>query len=356
MKAARYYGPGDIRIEDVPEPAPSRGQLKIKIAWNGICGSDLHAYSAPMPFIPLTKPHPVTGEMVPIYFGHEFSGTVVELGEGVDLIRFRIGQNVAIDSLITCRRSDCYACMNGPRNVCPHVTAIGVSGCAGGLAEYVVLSQDHAHVLPEGIALEVGAMMDPIGVGWHAVNLASLQPGDKSLILGGGPVGLLLIKTLRAHGVSWIAVVEPSKERRRMALELSATAVFDPFVTNVSTTIQRAAGEQGPDVVFDCAGVQNSLDIAIATVRPRGKIISIATWEQKPVFDVNALMAKESSFTAVIGYDNVFPQIIEAMQDGFYDGIVSIITQKIPLEDVIEKGIKTLAQNLDSHIKILVHP
>ncbi|OCH91176.1 hypothetical protein OBBRIDRAFT_546988 [Obba rivulosa] len=163
-------------------------------------------------------------------------------------------------------------------------------------------------------------------------------------------IGLLLVKKL-ARGASWIGVSEPSSNRRQVALKLSATATFDPLSTDVATETNKATNDRGADIVFDCAGVQGGLDTAIAAVRTRGKIINIATWENTSTFNVNKLMAKEAVYTAVIGYDNVFPQIMEALREGHYDGTEALITKKIPLEDVVEKDIRALVQEKDTQSK-----
>jgi len=357
MRAARYYGPGDIRIEQIPEPVPKPGQVKIKIAWNGICGSDLHAYLMTLWVSPATEPNSITKEKLPVGIGHEFSGTIVELGEDVDTDHFAVGQNVVVEPLISCMNDYCVSCSEGRRNVCSRMNFIGFAGWGGGLAEYIAVDQELVHELPAGIPLEVGAMIEPLAVGWHAVNRSTFKAGDNVLIVGAGPIGLLLVKILRARGAGWIGVSEPAAARRDLALALSADAVYDPLSESPSTQTERATDGRGADVVFECSGTQAGLNTALFAVRARGNIVDVSVWEKPPVFDVNYFMSKEATFTATIGYETrVFPELLRAVGEGKLDGIDALITRKIGLEEVVDKGINALLEEKDTQIKILVHP
>ncbi|KAI1786916.1 GroES-like protein [Ganoderma leucocontextum] len=352
MRAIRYYGPGDIRLDEIPEPQVGAQQVKIKVAWNGICGSDLHSYSSILPVSPtLTKPHVVTKETLPVVMGHEMSGTIVEVGSGVNTSRLHVGLNVVVEPLLSCRKSTCPFCRDGTRNVCPHTTFIGIGGCGGGLAEYISVDEDLVHALPEGIPLDVGALMEPLAVVWHAVKRSNMRAGDKVLILGAGPIGLLAVRVARVFGASWVSVSEPALKRQQLAISQGADVVYNPTSpgVDVPAAVRQATGDRGADVVLDCAGNQRTLDTAFQAVRPRGSVVNVAVWENKPVLDIDAITYKEFKFTGVLAYDRVHAEMLEAVSAGKFNGLENLITRRITLEDFVEKGMKALIYEKDEH-------
>ncbi|KAI0704212.1 alcohol dehydrogenase GroES domain protein [Cerioporus squamosus] len=359
MRAIRYYGPGDIRLDEIPEPQVKGGQVKIKVAWNGICGSDLHCYFSILPVTPTTLvPHVVTGETLPIGMGHEFSGTITEIGPGVDTSRLRVGQNVVVEPLISCRKSSCPFCVEGSRNLCRHATFVGIGGWGGGLAEFTCLDQDLVHPLPTGIPLDVGALMEPLAVAWHAVKRSNIKRGDHVLVLGAGPIGLLILRVARVFGAAWIAVSEPASKRRDLAQAHGADIVYDPVVANtdVPIAVRQVTGDRGADVVFDSAGTQRTLDTAFQAVRPRGNVVNVAVWENRPTLDIDAVTYKEVTFTGIMAYDRDHREMLDAVAEGKFKGLENLITRRIGLEDFVEKGIHALIHEKDQHVKILVHP
>jgi (R,R)-butanediol dehydrogenase/meso-butanediol dehydrogenase/diacetyl reductase len=211
MKAARWYKARDIRVENVEEPKVTAGHVKIEVAWAGICGSDLHEYAAGPVFISANAPHPVTGELPPITMGHEFSGTVVEVGEGVTKVK--PGDKVVVEPIICC--GECAACRQGKYNVCRKLGFVGLSGRGGGFSEYVVAEERWVHKMPEGLSLEQGALVEPAAVALHAVRQSKLKAGDKAAVFGTGPIGLLVIEALKAAGASEIWSCPNRAPRRR---------------------------------------------------------------------------------------------------------------------------------------------
>ncbi|OBZ76638.1 (R,R)-butanediol dehydrogenase [Grifola frondosa] len=348
-KAARYYGPGDVRIDDIPEPAVGAGQVKIKVAWTGICGSDLHSYLSIIPISPAIAPDYVTGETLPVVMGHEIAGTVTELGTGVDSTVLSVGQNVVIEPLISCMEPSCGPCLVGTRNVCPHAGFIGISGWGGGLAEYITVNQEFVHILPSGIPcmniysvtefrsdflLHGGrCLMEPLAVVWHAVKRSAFVAGDSALVIGAGPIGLLLLKVLKALGASWIGVCEPSTRRRETALKHAASAVYDPLVNDANVAAQVFQATNGHE----------------------------AMWLTSRYGEVACAQHQHDGHEGdrIDCYDRVrsrSPELLEAVAEGRFAGLEELITSKIALEDVVEKGIKTLLDDKDNQIKILVHP
>ncbi|KAI0672173.1 alcohol dehydrogenase GroES domain protein [Trametes maxima] len=360
MRAVRYYGPGDVRVDRISEPSAGKGQIKIKVS-QCLCGSDLHLWHELLPICPtLTEPHVVTNEKLPVVMGHEFSGTIVDVGPGVDTSRLTIGSHVVIEPLLSCMQPTCPFCSQGARNLCRHATFIGIAGCGGGLSEYISVDQRLVHILPSHVPLDVGAIMEPLAVAWHTVKSSKIKPGDHALVLGAGPIGLLTLRVARAFGASWIGVSEPALKRRELASKNGADVVFDPTAQGVDvvSAVIAATGDRGADVVFDCAGSQKTLDTAFLAVKPRGHIVNAAVWAQRPTLDIDSLTYKEVSLSSILAYDRVHPEMLKAIANGKFDveGLGSLITRRISFEEVVDKGIKALLYEKDEHVKILVSP
>ncbi|KIP10750.1 hypothetical protein PHLGIDRAFT_125272 [Phlebiopsis gigantea 11061_1 CR5-6] len=357
MRAARFYGAGDIRVEEVPEPVIKPGQVKLKLAWCGICGTDLHYFQGFTTGAPSkTKAHYITKEKLPVVMGHEFSGTIVEIGPEVDSNKFAVGQNVAVEPLISCMESGCVPCSENTRNCCAHANFLGIAGWGGGLSEYITVNQAAVYPLPAGIPLEIGALVEPLAIAWHAVKRSAFRPGDKCLIMGSGPIGLMMSKVLQAKGAGWIGVSEPSEGRRQMALEQGASQVFDPRKDDVVAAVRALTANQGADVAFECAGIQATLDTAIKSLRSRGSFVNVAVWETPAQINLTYVLLKELVITGTIGYDRDHGEVMQALAEGKFQGLEKLVTKKIDLKDLVEGGIKCLISEKDTQIKILVAP
>jgi hypothetical protein len=205
MKAVRFHAAKDIRVDSVPIPGVKPGWVKLKPAFCGICGSDLHEYEdGPHIISTQEKPHGMTGEGAPVTLGHEFAGTIEEVGEGVDGLK--PGDKVAIQPTIF--DGDCVACRRGLTNSCDTFGFIGLSGWGGGMGEYTVAPANYCKKLPDDMPLEIGALIEPLAVGWHAVAHSPYKSGDDVLVLGGGPIGLAVVLALEAKGCKNIIVAE----------------------------------------------------------------------------------------------------------------------------------------------------
>ncbi len=199
MFGAVWYGAQDIRIEELPEPVAASGQIVIEVSRNGICGSDLHTYVGASPTVAALH---VSG----VVLGHEFAGTVVELGDGVDDVA--VGDPVAIAPIEFCGR--CWSCTHGHPNICRSMAIYGGyrGPLHGGLAPRVAVSRRSAFPVPEGVGVVEAALAEPVAVGVHAVRIAPATLGSSVLILGAGPVGLAILASVRARGS-----VDDSRER-----------------------------------------------------------------------------------------------------------------------------------------------
>ncbi|KIW00777.1 chlorophyll synthesis pathway protein BchC [Verruconis gallopava] len=347
MRAARYYGKEDIRIEQVPEPELKKGEIKLAPAYVGICGTDLHEYLGGPNFAPVT-PHPITKDTIPVTFGHELSGVVKDPGDS----EFNEGDKIVVRPSLFC--SSCAACSAHAENVCHSAGFIGLSGGGGGLADYLTVPASYALKLPDNVPLDVGALVEPLAVAWHATAAAPLNVDDTALIMGGGPIGLAVVQCLRAQGLKNIIVAEIASRRQEFAKSFGAAHVINPISDNVVEISRKLSNGTGPDVVFDCAGVPASLKTSCNAVKARGTVVNVAIWEKEVPFNPCWLVFKEASYTGVLGYQHQdWIAVLEHLRDGSLRP-ENMITSKISLEDLIPKGFMPLINEKESHVKILV--
>lgn len=280
MRALRYHGPKDLRVDNIPEPECQDHQIKVKPAFIGICGTDLHEYSTPT-FIPQPgAPHPITGESMPVGVGHEFSGTVVEIGPKAKNDQgLKVGDKVAVQPTLCCW--SCEPCRAGHINSCDKAGFVGLSGGGGGMSDLVCVEASFCFKLPPDIPLDIGALVEPLAVAWHAVDQYPLQQGDETLVLGAGPIGLGVIQCLKARGAGTIIVVEVAAERQNFAKHFGATHILDPTKEDIVKKCKEICGGQGPKVALDCAGVPASIKSGTLALRPRGTLVNVAIWEKE---------------------------------------------------------------------------
>jgi (R,R)-butanediol dehydrogenase/meso-butanediol dehydrogenase/diacetyl reductase len=355
VKAARFYGPGDIRVDDVPEPATRPGTVKVEVEWCGICGTDLHEYLDGPIFAPTREsPHPLTGESVPITLGHEFAGVVAEVGEGVGDGRtgVRVGDKVVVEPYIICGR--CDACRTGRYNVCATLGFVGLSGYGGGFSQYVVAEERWIHPLGD-LGTDVGALIEPLAVAYHAVKLSGTRPGHTALVFGAGPIGLVTTAALRAAGVEDVIVVEPADVRKAKAPGAGATHVLDPTATDIAAEVAELTDGRGADVSFECAGIDAVLKSAILSTRAGGTVVNVAIWGHEASVAMNDLVFREVNLVGSLAYANDHPATIDMVASGRIDPF-QFITGRIGLDDIVKSGFEELIDNKEENVKILVRP
>jgi (R,R)-butanediol dehydrogenase / meso-butanediol dehydrogenase / diacetyl reductase len=347
MRAAVYYGNKQLEIEDVPEPSASDGRVKVQVSRNGICGTDLHEYFDGPIFIPPSDPHPLTGKAMPLVIGHEFSGIVTDVGGGVDDIVE--GDRVAIEPIYRC--GACRPCRTGQYNLC---TSIGFHGLMadGGMAEYTVVPPDQIHKLPDDVPIEMGALVEPMSVAYHAAKLAEVNDQSRALIYGAGPIGIGIWFALRGLGLTEIDVVEPS-ETRRASIETLGARTFDPVSQDVPGLIAEQTGGNGVDAAFDAAGVQPAIESALNCIGERRPLISVAIYDKPLSTPLINLVLRERRIQGTICYTgDDYRAVIDLMARGHYDTTGWVDT--IPLTGVIEQGFEELRAG--RRMKLLVDP
>lgn len=349
MKAARWHKARDIRIEEIDIPAVGEGQVRVKVAWTGICGSDLHEYVAGPIFVPVSAPHPVSQDVAPIVMGHEFSGVVDAVGAGVTHVK--PGDAVVVEPILAC--GHCAACRQGKYNICDSLGFHGLSGGGGGFSEYTTVGARWVHKMPEGLSFEQGALVEPAAVALHAVRRSSLKAGGTAAVFGAGPIGLLLIESLKVAGASKILVVELSEQRAAKALELGATAVVNPAKEDAVARLRELTGG-GVDVSFEVTGVPQVLQQCIDATHQEGETVIVSIWEKPAPIAPNTVVLKERSIIGTIAYRDIFPAVMDLMVDGYYSAD-ALVTKRIVLDDLVAEGFETLV-NEKTQIKILVKP
>jgi (R,R)-butanediol dehydrogenase/meso-butanediol dehydrogenase/diacetyl reductase len=354
MKASRFHGPKDLRIEDIPEPAVEPGSVKMKVEWTGICGTDLHEFEEGPIFIPAAgHPHAITGETLPVVLGHEFAGTVVEVGEGVTHVK--VGDKVAVEPYITC--DECEFCKDGADglyNLCQKIGYYGLSGRGGGFAEYTVV--DGRRAFPIGdLSTEVGALVEPLSVAHHAIARSGAKPGEAVAVFGAGPIGLFIISILRALGIETVYSIEISPIRKEKALAAGATFVLDPTQDDVVARLQAETGGLGVHRAFEAVGASPALQSALDSVRSGGTVVNVAIWSRKAEIDLFGLTMREINLVGTSAYRNDHAAVIKLLQSGKLQ-VEQFITGRIAVEDVAEKGFRPLIEHKDENVKIIVHP
>lgn len=277
---------------------------------------------------------------------------IEEIGDGVSN-KFKVGQRVCVQPIIY--DGSCGACQDGLINCCYSNGFVGLSGWGGGLSEHLVVPEYAVVPIPDNVGLDVAALVEPLAVGWHAVNASPYKPGDSVLILGGGPIGLSVIQALRARGCEKIIVSEVSSMRKQFAKDFGAHYVLDPTKDDIVARCRELADGQGVHVTFDAAGVQAGLDQAILALRARGTHVNIAIWEKRCNIFPNDLVFREKRYLGVATYvKGDFEEVIKALSDGRLDNAKKMITKRIGLDEVVEEGFKALVKDKDNQVKILV--
>lgn len=350
MKAVRYYGKEDVRVEEIDEPQIRPGTVKIAPAFNGICGSDLHLYhDGPIPPAPTAEAaHPLSGETLPVVFGHEFSGVVEEIGAGVEGLS--IGDAVAVEPLMV--DGTCPACQRGAYNLCEKMGFIGISGLGGGLSEHIVVESRWVHPVGD-MPLDQAALIEPLSVALHGVKQTSAADGQVGVVGGAGPIGLLVAAVLKAKGLKTI-ISEVSQVRREKALSSGvADVVVDPTSEDLKAIVSEQTAGAMADVSFDAAGAAPVVGQLLDVLGATGRLQVIAIHGRPVEVDITGkLMMQDRSLGASVGYADDHAEAVELVSSGKID-LAPFITSKIVAEDIVSKGIERLTNSLDE-VKILV--
>jgi len=335
-QAAVLYAPHDIRIEGRPVPKPGTREVLIEIKAVGVCGSDVHYYE-----------HGRIGTYVvrqPLILGHESSGVIVDVGEGVS--RERIGQRVAIEPGVP--DGVCRQCRTGHYNLCPNVRFFGTPPIDGAFTNYVTILSDFAYALPDQMSDEEGALIEPLSVGLWACRKAKLRGGDHVLITGAGPVGILAMKVALALGVTEITMTDISPQRLEVARKLGATRTV-----NVAQQSLADAGVEA-DVLIECSGNQRALQDGIHALQPAATAVAVGMGPgEEASIPLSFIQNREIILTGTFRYANTYADAIALVASGHID-LKPIITGHYTLAEA-EQALQA-TKNDPANIKSVVVP
>lgn len=350
MRAARYHGKGDIRVEDVDTPQVRQDDdVLLEVAYCGICGTDLHEYAVG-PIVTPTAPHPLTGVTLPQTLGHEFSARVVEVGSAVRDVR--VGDRVAIMPAIVCGR--CRYCRRGQGHLCVDFACTGLSAETGGLAQYAVVKEYQVARLPGEVSDLEGAVIEPAAVAAYGVERAGVTGGDVVLVTGAGPIGILTAMYASAAGASSVIISEPNKNRSSLAEGLDIGHVVDPTTGALDDLVAELTDGDGVDLAVECSGSTPGLASCITQTRKRASIVQTGLHTKPASLDAMALSEKDLTLYGSWCWNMTdWPRIIRLVATGQYP-VAKAVTAQIPLEDVVPRGFDTLIDPQGDQLKVLV--
>ncbi|HEU4624057.1 MAG TPA: alcohol dehydrogenase catalytic domain-containing protein [Steroidobacteraceae bacterium] len=344
MRAAVFHGRSDLRLEDVPEPAAGPGEVKLRVLYNGICGSDLHeVYDGPI--TTRTTPHPLTGIKNPVILGHELSGEVVEVGAGVEDLE--VGDRVAVEPVETC--GTCMYCTSGAYNHCGLLAFHGYNRASGGLAQFSVVKRSMAHKLPKTLTGQQGALIEPMAISYRTAERCEVEAGQTVAIHGGGPIGIGIFFTLAKRGVR-VIMVDPSPQRRAALVKLGVPVVLDPRDGDIISAIKDFTSGRGADTSVDAAGVPAAFKTALLSTAVGGQLIVVAIHTQPLQIAPMDMLMTEVRVSGIALSNNTFPKVIAEMSAGTYpmEGWV----ETVPFERLLVDGFERLRRQ--DGLKILV--
>ncbi|MDP3939069.1 MAG: alcohol dehydrogenase catalytic domain-containing protein [Deltaproteobacteria bacterium] len=318
MKAVLWKGPDSLAVEDVADLRPEPGEMLLEVKNCGICGSDLHAAKLGLTLVP------------DCIMGHEFSGVIAELGQGVT--GWRVGERVAPLPLHSC--GGCERCKAGEVTFCTRgARAIGWGDIPGAYAEYARVSPQDLVRLPENVSFRQGALVEPLAVGLHAVRQARMQAGAGVVVMGGGPIGQVCTLWAKREGAGCVVVSDPAEGRRKLAERLGADLVVDPGKQDPRSSLFDACGRE-PDVIFECVGVPGTINEAVQMAGIQGRVVVVGVcMEPDTLMPVIGIM-KEVELKFVLAYTKgEFQEVVDALAGGGLNAD-AMITDVIGVEGV----------------------
>ena len=341
MPAAIMNGAHHIEFGRIAKPPVLPGHVLIRVQANSVCGSDLHYWHEGK----------IGSAVVRTAFtpGHEFAGIIAE-GSG-DPFGLPDGTLVAVDPAQPC--GHCYWCHQGNHHLCPNMIFVGAPPSPGAMAEFISVPFSSVYPVPEGFTAAQAALLEPLGVAMHALDLAKLRPGTHLAILGAGTIGLYVLMLARISGALTSAVIEPLEYRRQKALELGATSVF-PDVASYQASVLHTP-TRGADVVIEATTSPHGPRHATEAVRIGGKVILVGIPDGDE-FSLTGSLVRRKGLTIKLSrrMGDIYPRAIEFVRSGRID-VNAIVTHTLPLSQV-RQAFEMLADYQDNAIKVVLEP
>lgn len=336
-RIGRVVRPGEVDFieREVADPGP--GQVLIKIVSSSICGSDLHIFKGKHPAVNL-----------PVTIGHEFSGDVVAVGDGVEKVA--VGDRVTVEPVIVCGK--CPACRRGEYGYCEQISFTYRNG-DGAMADYITVFEPYVYKIPNHLSYDGGALIEPLAVATHAVRRADIRLGEKVLVIGAGAIGILTAALCRRMGASEVAIADFSDKRLKLALELGATTAIHAKDEDVLDVAQKLTGGTGMDKTFECVGRESTFEQAMMALRKNGLSTVVGIFEQKEIqIPVTRFITHEIKVQGSQGYCWDFPVALAMTRE---IDIEKLITHRFKL-DALQQALETSLDQNSGSIKVIIKP
>ena len=335
MKAAQYISAGKIEYREVPMPELQEDEVRIKVAYCGICGTDLHIF----------KGHMDARVKAPQEVGHEVSGTVAAIGGKVR--NLNVGQKVTVRPLDNC--GQCNTCKAGFSHICEKLRFLGIES-AGGFAEYWSVPARLVHVLPDELPLKLSALIEPLAVACHDIRVSGLKSGDYVVVNGGGPIGMLIAICARAAG-GRVTLCEINEKRLDFARQLGFSTI-NPMKEDSVSIVRSETGGSGADVIFEVSGSESGAGVMTEISRPRGTIVMVAIYSKPVPVDLHKFFWKELRMVGARVYEAVDYERAIALASSDTLPLESLISKVFPLAE-LQQAFEFLTQKPDA-MKVLI--
>uniref|UniRef100_A0A0B6Z6E7 Sorbitol dehydrogenase n=1 Tax=Arion vulgaris TaxID=1028688 RepID=A0A0B6Z6E7_9EUPU len=320
------YGIKDLRLEDKPIPEPGAGEVQISVRSVGICGTDVSFWQ-----------NGQIGDIkvkAPLALGHEPSGVITKLGDGVN--NLQVGDRVAVEPNKPC--GTCQFCKKGNYNLCLDLMYLATPPTSGALCRYFCHPASFVHRLPDNVSFDEGALVQPMSLGFYACQRADINIGDYVLVSGAGPLGMSVVLAAKARGASKVCVTDIKQDRldfiRKIGADLTVTTSEDEDPKITSQKVVQAVGRE-VDASVECSGAQNATSTAIYSTRPRGVVCQVGFGSKTVDFPILSAVFKELDIRGMIRFNNSYPTVIEAISSGKVD-VKQLISHRFTLENALQ--------------------
>ncbi len=341
MKAAELYEHRHFRMAEAPITDPGPGEVQARVRAVGICGSDLHYFAE--------GGIGDTAAVYPSVLGHEPTGEVVKVGEGVS--GWVPGDQAVLEPAIYCYH--CEYCLTGHYNVCANLQFLSSAGAPGFFREYVNLPAKNLLPIPKSLGLHEATLFEPLAVILHALGFASVQAGETAAVIGGGPIGLLTVAALKLAGAGRVWCIEPIASRRELATQMGADAVIDPGAIDPVKQVLADTGKRGADAVFDCASKGDTINQSMDMARSAGRVIITGIPSEVQVkLNFHVLRRKELYFYSVRRSNHETDEALRLLRE-YPKLFAPIVTHTRPL-DKIQSAFEMLERYEDGVGKLVL--
>ncbi len=322
MKSAVFYGKGDLRIEEIAKPTPRADEVLIKVMACGICGTDVHIFHGD---------EGAAATPAGTVLGHEFSGIVEAVGEGVKSVA--VGDRVCVDPNKLC--GECYYCKSGMGHFCENMIGIGTT-VNGGFSEYCAIPETQVYKIADSTSFEAAAMTEPLACCVHGIDMCNINTGSTVAVIGGGMIGMLMLQLAKISGAGKLIMIEPVSEKREIAKRLGADITIDPFAGDVTAALA-SLGIERISTVIECVGKPSTMQEAIDIAGKNSTVMLFGLTAPNDVLPIKPFEIFKKEIVIKASFINPYTQkrALELIDGGKID-VSSIVYGKEALEKLSE--------------------